>query len=112
MLVPAFICSRPFLALHRFLRLPALVAISFMFGFVVLSALARRLVPTDILNDSIGYVPALGVRCLVALLALLRVHRAHRSSAPTLAGMGPAGSGRERLVDCYWRHRRRLRRSC
>jgi Ceramidase len=101
--IAVFICSYLFLALHRFLRSPALIAVSLVLAFVVLSALAQRLVPTGILNGSIGYVPALGVMCLVALLALLRARteRARDVPAPAPAGIGPAGEP-ERARKIGW----------
>jgi hypothetical protein len=86
--IAVFICSYLFLALHRFLRLPALIAVSFVLGFVVLSVLAQCLVPTEILNGSIGYVPALGVMYLVALLALWRARTERPPDAS--AGRGSA----------------------
>jgi hypothetical protein len=70
--IAVFICSYLFVALHRFLRLSLSIAVSFLLAFVVLSTFAQRLVPTDILNGSIGYLPALAVMCMVAALALLR----------------------------------------
>jgi len=48
------------------LLLLAAIAVSFLLGFVARSARAPCLVPTAIFNGSIGYVPALGVMCLVA----------------------------------------------
>jgi hypothetical protein len=111
--IAVFICSYLCLALHRFLRLPALIAVSFVLGFVVLSVLAQRLVPTDILNGSIGYVPALGVMYLVALLALLRARTERPPTHLPAWGTQGTGNARGKLEGYYWRHRPCSRRcSC
>jgi hypothetical protein len=92
--IAVFICSYLFVALHRFLRLPPSIAVSFVLAFVVLSTFAQRLIPTDMLNGSIGYVPALGVMCLVAALALLR--------ARTTTGLASPGEGERARKIGWW----------
>jgi hypothetical protein len=93
--IAMFICTYLLLALHRFLRLSASVAVSLLLAFVVLSTFTQRLVPTDFLNGSIGYVPALSVMCLVAALAMLRVRFARTEDAVAPSGTETAGE-RER----------------
>jgi hypothetical protein len=73
----------------------------------------QRLVPTDILNGSIGYVPALGVMYLVALLALLRARTERPPTHLPAWGTQGTGNARGKLEGYYWRHRPCSRRcSC
>lgn len=96
-----FICGYLFLALHRFLRFPAAVALSLTLALVVLTALAQRLVAAGVLNGSVPYVPTLGAMCLVAVSALLRarIMLARASAAPSRA---PPPGEPERACKIGW----------
>jgi hypothetical protein len=96
-----FLFAASLLTQHRFLRPLAWIAVSFLLGFVVLSALAQRLAPIDIFNGSIGYVPALAVMGLVGVLALPRARIALAREAAALGGMAPTGEP-ERARKIAW----------
>ena len=99
--IAVFICSHLFLALHRFLRLPALIAVSVLLGFVMPSTLTQPLVPTGIFKGSSGYVPALAIMCLVAVLALLRARIALAREAAAPIGMAQGRrNARGKLAGC------------
>jgi hypothetical protein len=100
--IAVFICSYLFVALHRFLRLSSSIAVSFVLAFVMLSTFAQRLVPADMLNGSIGYVPALGVMCLVAALALLRARTALTADVAVPIGSAPPGEGERARKIGWW----------
>jgi hypothetical protein len=86
---------------HRFLRLLAWIAVRFLLGFVVLSALAQRFAHMDIFNGSIGYVPAPAVMGLVGVLARPRARTALAREAAALGGMAPTGEP-ERAGKIAW----------
>jgi hypothetical protein len=94
MLVPSrYLLQRPVRCAASLPRLSPSKAVSFLLAFVLLSTFARRLVPTDILNGSIGYVPVLVVMCLVAALALRRARAAFAANAPAPTALAPPGEG-------------------
>jgi hypothetical protein len=101
--IAVFICSAPFVALHRFVRLSPSLAVGSLLAFVALSTLGQRRVPTGILNGSIGYV-ARSVRC-----AWWRPWRGERANRRDRVSPGKQSVHGE-LVGCCSRHRRCLSR--
>jgi len=99
--IAAFICGYLLLALHRFLRLSASIAVGLLLAFVVLSTLLQRLLPTDLLNGSIGYMPAIGGMGLVAALALWRARILSTRDAPGPAAVARVGEP-ERAQKIGW----------
>ncbi|HZP76986.1 MAG TPA: ceramidase domain-containing protein [Pseudolabrys sp.] len=63
-----FIYGYFLLALRRFLRLPWLVSVAGLIGFVVLSTALADRVPREFLNGSSGYFPALAALIVIGAL--------------------------------------------
>jgi hypothetical protein len=65
--IAIFIYGYLLLALHRFLRLSAVVSVAIVVVYVVGTEALSRLAPPGILNGSIAYLPALAALIVVAL---------------------------------------------
>ncbi len=73
--IAVFIYGYFLLALRRFLRLSIAASLAALAAFAAFSTFAPDLVPRDFINQSTGYLPALGALIVIGILALRRAGR-------------------------------------